>query len=89
MAMKWAVGSVFTERESNGQRRGATKRGMREIRGEEDEDVAAAKDEGSYGRLKRWVLSVKGRLVWVQPRKGSGWLLWCRWGAAGFWFVFG
>jgi hypothetical protein len=42
--MKWAVGSVFAERESNGQRRGATKRGMREIRGEEDEDVAAAKD---------------------------------------------
>jgi hypothetical protein len=51
---------------------------MREIRGEEDEGVAAAEDEGSYGRLKRWVLSVRGRLIWVQPREGSGWLLWCR-----------
>ena len=47
--MKGAAGSVFAERESNGQRRGAAKRGMREIRGEEDEGAAAAEDEVMVG----------------------------------------
>jgi len=39
--MGGAAESVFAERESNGQKRGATKRGIREIRCEEDEDATA------------------------------------------------
>jgi len=51
--MGGAAGSIFAKRESNGQRRGATKRGMREIRCEEDEDAAAGERLWLGGRHNR------------------------------------
>ena len=73
MVMGVVVGSVLAERESNGQRRGATNRGMRDIK-------SGCLDLGELGLLKlRW------RRSWVWPGlclaegKGGGKSS-CQWG---------